>query len=117
MDIEKIAKCIPKGHDNALPLKTLVTIFENHGLLDDELTEDTRLREARRMISRVGIDYVICNLQDGKGYFRPTKEDTDNFRKWISQEENRAKRIGRRLHMGKKLFEDYLKERCEEQQI
>lgn len=117
IDIEYAAKLIPLGHKNAKSLDEMVRIFCLNEVIDDEWSADYKRRQTRRIISRVGIDYTVCNLQDGYGYFRPTKEDKDAFRKWISQEEHRAKIIGRRLQKGKKLFEDYMKDRCDEQRM
>lgn len=115
IDIEMVAKLIPLGHENAKPLKDMVELFCNYDLVNENHTEEYKKRETRNIISRVGIDYVVCNLQDGCGYFRPTKEDKEEFRKWLHQEEARAKIIGRRIQKGKKLFEDYMKDRCYEQ--
>lgn len=113
IDLAFVASLIPLGHDNAKKLIEMVAIFENHSLIPNYDKE----RATRRLIARIGMDYVVCNLQDGKGYFRPVKDDKDAFRKWLKQEENRAKELGKRIQKGKKLFEDYLKDRCEEQNI
>lgn len=114
IDIEVAANLIPKGHENALNLNQMMSIFSNMGWLDNSGDPERRTRD---IISRVGIDYTVCNLQDGHGYFRPTKDDLDAFRKWISQEESRSKRIYRRLNKAKKVFEDFMKERCDEQRV
>lgn len=113
--IEQVANIIPKGHENAITLPQVVSIFENMGILEVGTKDNSR--HARRILQRVGYDYVICNLQDGKGYFRPTKRDTDDFRRWIKQEEARITKVSRRLCMGRKLFEDFIKDRLDEQEI
>lgn len=117
IDVEMVANLIPLGHENAKPLRELLPVFAQHEIIDEEWSEDYQKRAARNVISRVGIDYVICNLQDGCGYFRPTKADKEAFRKWLNQEENRARQIGKRIQKGKKLFEDYLKDRIDEQRL
>lgn len=114
LDVERVASIIPKGHENALNLNQIVALFENQGWLDDVKDKE---RTARRIIERTGYEYTICNLQDGKGYFRPTKKDTTDFRRWILQEESRLAKISKRLSVGRKLFEDFLKERLDEQEI
>lgn len=113
IDIGYVASLIPSGHENAKKLIEMVAIFDNQGLLGEKDKE----RDTRRIIARVGIDYVVCNLSDGCGYFRPTKDDKDSFRKWLAQEESRARELGLRINKGKKLFEDFMKERCNEQRL
>lgn len=113
IDIGYVASLIPSGHENAKKLIEMVAIFDNQGLLGEKDKE----RDTRRIIARVGIDYVVCNLSDGCGYFRPTKDDKDSFRKWLAQEESRARELGLRINKGKKLFEDFMKERCDEQRL
>lgn len=114
IDIEQAANLIPKGHENAVSLKQLMSIFENMGWLDNLGDPERRTRD---IISRVGMDYCVLNLQDGHGYFRPTKADLDSFRRWLAQEESRALRIETRIRQGRRLFEDFLLGRCEEQEI
>lgn len=56
----KITDFIPVGRDNAIARKTLVALT---GLSDRRLRE---MIEAARLSGE-----VICNLQQGDGYFRP----------------------------------------------
>lgn len=114
VDIEVAANLIPKGHANGKTLSQMMVVFSNQGWLDNIADPE---RKTREIISRVGIDYTVCNLQDGQGYFRPTANDVEAFRKWLAQEERRAKVLYKRIRKGKKVFEDFLKERCEEQKI
>jgi len=116
IDIEQVARVIPLGHDNAKNLSEMVSIFESHGWLSD-MSVSNRERRTRDIISRVRMDYVICNIQDGKGYFRPTKEDLEALRKYTEQEKSRAKEIGRRARLGESLLMDFYKERCHEQRL
>lgn len=110
--LEEVANIIPKGHENAIKLEQVVSIFNNYGWVGE-----SDYRGARRIIERVGYEYTICNLQDGAGYFRPTKKDLMDFKKWIKQEEARISKVSKRLKIGRGLFEDFLKDRLEEQVI
>lgn len=114
VNVEDIASVIPKGHKNARTLPELVDIFSVQGWLDGNADP---FRETRRLIERTSYDYVIINLQDGKGYFRPTKDDLDGFRQWIKQMESRRNKISKRISVGRGLFEDYLRRGLEEQAI
>lgn len=115
IDIGDVARLIPVGYENAKTLPEMVQIYKANGFFDNNIV--SLERQTRRILARVGIDYVVCNLQDGKGYFRPTKEDLSELRKWVNQEERRAKEIGKRIHKGKRLLEDFYKERCNEQRL
>lgn len=57
---EEVLLEIPEGHENAISRKDLV---DKVGLAD---------RVVRRAIEKArGKGYIICNFQDGKGYFKP----------------------------------------------
>lgn len=72
---------IPIGRKNAVRRKTLSMRLN---LTDSEL---------RKEIKKLRQEYVILNLQDGNGYFRPSEEDTEYVKKFKEQEEKRAKSI------------------------
>ena len=72
---------IPIGRKNAVRRKTLSMRLN---LTDSEL---------RKEIKKLRQEYVILNLQDGNGYFRPSEEDTEYVKKFKEQEEARAKSI------------------------
>ena len=72
---------IPIGRKNAVRRRTLVM---RTGLSD---------RDLRNEIKRLRREYVILNLQDGSGYFRPSDEDKELVEQFKKQEENRAKSI------------------------
>lgn len=72
---------IPIGKKNAVRRKTLSMRFN---ITDSEL---------RKEIKKLRQEYVILNLQDGNGYFRPSAEDIEHVKKFKQQEENRAKSI------------------------
>ena len=77
LDIENI----PIGKENAVRRKTLVM---RTGL------SDRKVRDEIKLLRR---DYVILNLQDGSGYFRPSEEDRELVEQFKKQEESRAKSI------------------------
>lgn len=116
IDVEEVVHLIPLGYENAKPLEQMVKIFDGYSLLEG-VSDGNKGRRTRDIISRVGIDYVVCNLSDGRGYFRPTIEDEPQLRKWVAQEKNRAMQTGRRVRKGSELLEDFYKNRCEEQKI
>ena len=70
---------IPRGRANAIPRKKLAYIT---GLTDTKMRE--LIRQARH-------EKPILNLQDGKGYYIP--DNKEEVRRYIKQEEHRAKSI------------------------
>lgn len=74
-----IVELIPYGKENAISRSDLCN---KTGLSD---------RLVRRQIAKKRRDYVILNLQDGKGYYRPT--DKADIEIYIRQETARAKSI------------------------
>lgn len=81
---------IPKGRANAIPRARLRYIT---GLTDSKMRE--LIREARK-------DVPILNLQTGEGYYIP--DNKEEVRRYIKQEEHRAKSIFANLRSAK----DYL---------
>lgn len=59
-------------------------------------------RQVRRSIEILRRDYLICNDQDGKGYYRP--RDTKEIRRYFKQEDARAKAILRRLKLARQVL-------------
>ena len=91
IDIENY---IPIGRDNAISRQELCI---KTGLSD---------RKVRNMIKMARRNIVILNIQDGSGYFLPGVDDTALVRKYLKQEEHRAKSIFWALKSARK----YLKE-------
>ena len=89
-----IVNYIPIGRDNAISRQELCI---KTGLSD---------RKVRNMIKMARRNIVILNIQDGSGYFLPGVEDTALVRKYLKQEEHRAKSIFWALKSARK----YLKE-------
>lgn len=78
------------GKDNAI---TRTQLSIRTGLSD---------RQVRRSIEILRRDYLICNDQDGKGYYRP--RDTKEIRRYFKQEDARAKAILRRLKLARQVL-------------
>lgn len=76
-----VIKLIPYGKENAVSRDVLSAKV---GCSD---------RTMRNLINKARRRVVIINLQNGKGYYRPTDEDVDDVLKYKLQEENRAKDI------------------------
>lgn len=79
MDIKKY---IPKGHDNAVSIETLIAMT---GMSN---------RQVRRAIAES--DAIILNMQDGKGYFRMnprTKAERAFAEKYSAQEKSRGWKV------------------------
>ena len=84
----KILDYIPFGRENAIPRAKLRYLT---GLNDSAMRQE--IAKARR-------ETCIINLQDGRGYYRPTTmEEVDRF---IAQEEHRARSIFYNLNGAKK---------------
>ena len=76
-----ILKYIPFGEKNAVSRTSLVI---RTGLPD---------RVIRSEIQKARERSVILNAQNGRGYFRPLREEGDKVRRWIAQERSRAESI------------------------
>lgn len=92
MDIKKY---IPKGHENAVTIETLMAMT---GMSN---------RQVRRAIAES--DAIILNMQDGKGYFRMnprTKAERAFAEKYSAQEKSRGWAVLRKaFKVDKKLNE------------
>ena len=80
-----IIEYIPKGFENAISRKNLCKIT---GLNDRVMRE--RIEEARRHT-------IIISNPDGSGYWiypdNPTDEEQEHLRRYVKQQESRAKSI------------------------
>lgn len=72
---------IPYGKENAIRRGSLVLLT---GMND---------RGVREAISKARRNTPILNMQDGSGYYRPTKEELPELRRYVAQEEKRAKSV------------------------
>lgn len=83
-----IVPYIPCGHDN--------------GATEYDLAKWTGLtpRAVRIAISKARYKTVILNMQDGRGYFRPAEDRSEDYMisEWVRQEESRLKKHASALH-------------------
>lgn len=108
----EIIGLIPEGRENAIPRNMLLAKCLHYGIIDINIKNPDR--KMRKMIEKARNDYAILNNQDNKGYYRPTRSDYAELRKYITQEENRAKSIFFTLNTAKALCEDIKHERLDE---
>ena len=95
----KIENLIPKGKNNAISRKYLLSLCKEHGIADSD-------RKMRKLIEDARKEFCIICLSDGKGYFIPAKEDIKELRHYIAQEKCRSISINRNLKMASNLLAD-----------
>ena len=77
---------IPTGRENAISRKELPKVSN---INDDRIT--------RNEVEAARANYAILNMQDGKGYFRPTAEERDLAVRWKRQTEARIRSLQKSL--------------------
>ena len=88
------ADYIKTGHDNAMTREELVSLT---GLTDREVRKDIQYASAH--------GDLIINMQDGKGYFRPSPiKDDAIVRNWIMLMQSRIKEEERKLHIAERFI-------------
>ena len=87
-----IVKYIPFGRENAIRRSELAMKVGCSDRVMRDLINTARKRE------------VIVNIQNGSGYYRPTKDDVGEVEQFKRQEENRAKDIFRGLQPVRKFL-------------
>lgn len=87
-----IVKYIPFGKENAIGRSELAMKVGCSDRVMRDLINTARKRE------------VIVNIQNGSGYYRPTKDDVGEVEQFKRQEENRAKDIFRGLQPVRKFL-------------
>lgn len=106
-----IADLIPVGRENAISRKALAMLCIQKSLIDESIKDKDRAM--RLLIQNDRKDYVILNLSNGDGYYRPTVEDIQDLQRYIRQEESRAKASFRNLKKARALYEDFKHGRLE----
>lgn len=91
MDVD-VVKYIPFGKENAISRKDLALKVGCSDRVMRDLVNNARKR------------VVIINIQNGNGYYRPTKDDKEEVEKYKKQEESRAKEIFRGLQPVRKFL-------------
>ena len=77
-----LLELIPFGHENAVTREELERLY----------SED---RDTRYEIKKLRAEYAILNMQDGKGYFRPTEDEGHLVERWIVTNDSRVRECER----------------------
>lgn len=80
-----------------------------NGVSRAELAQRNRKddRQTREDVGRARECACILNLQDGRGYFRPTEEERDLVEHWVRQEEARMRTARRALKGAKRWLREH----------
>ncbi len=97
--VTNIVDLIPKGSDNAISREALLDKCILFGIALNDRAMRKAIEDARKSVT-------ILNMQDGRGYFLPDKNDQDKLRHYINQEHDRSMTILRNLKMAKAMLED-----------
>ena len=106
-----IADLVPVGRENAISRKMLVALCVEKGLVSDSIKDKDRAM--RNLLKDARKEYVIINLSDGRGYYRPTYKEMTDLNRYIRQEKKRKKK-GPEDKKAEALLEDYRKGRLTE---
>lgn len=107
-----IIDLIPTGRDNAISRDYLVTLCVQHGLVKENLKDKDRAM--RDLVGEVRKEYVVLNLSDGNGYYRPTLKEFLDLQRHIRQIRSRINKEEERLKPELALYEDYKRGRLTE---
>ena len=94
-----IVDLIPYGKENAVNREDLLNRCILHCIAYSDRGMRKQIEDARK-------NTVILNMQNGAGYFRPTKDDLPELRHYIAQEHDRSMAILHNLKMAKNVLED-----------
>lgn len=97
--VTNIIDLIPKGSDNAISREALLDKCIWSGIALNDRAMRKAIEDARKSVT-------ILNMQDGRGYFLPDKNDQDKLRHYINQEHDRGLSILRNLNMANNLLSD-----------
>ena len=97
--ITGIIDLVPEGSENAISREALLDKCELFGLAFND-------RQMRKLIEDARKESVILNLSDGRGYFKPGKNDRDKLKHYIEQEHDRSISILRNLKMANNMLAD-----------
>ena len=98
--VTNIVDLIPKGSANAISREDLLNRCIIFGIAFNDRAMRKAIEDARKSVT-------ILNMQDGRGYFLPDKNDHDKLRHYINQEHDRSISILRNLKMANNLLSDY----------
>ena len=103
---------IPTVRDNAISRDYLVTLCVQHGLVKENLKDKDRAM--RDLVGEARKEYVVLNLSDGNGYYRPTLKEFLDLQRHIRQIRSRINKEEERLKPELALYEDYKRGRLTE---
>ena len=107
-----IIDLIPIGRDNAISRDYLVARCVQHGLVKENLKDKDRAM--RDLVGEARKEYVVLNLSDGNGYYRPTLKEFLDLQRHIRQIRSRINKQEERLKPELALYEDYKRGRLTE---
>ena len=107
-----IIDLIPTGRENAISRDYLVTLCVQHGLVKENLKDKDRAM--RDLVGEARKKYVVLNLSDGNGYYRPTLKEFLDLQRHIRQIRSRINKEEERLKPELALYEDYKRGRLTE---
>lgn len=107
-----IIDLIPTGRDNAISRDYLVTLCVQHGLVKENLKDKDRAM--RDLVGEARKEYVVLNLSDGNGYYRPTLKEFLDLQRHIRQIRSRINKEEERIKPELALYEDYKRGRLTE---
>lgn len=107
-----IIDLIPVGRDNAISRDYLVALCVQHGLVKENLKDKDRAM--RDLVGEARKEYVVLNLSDGNGYYRPTLKEFLDLQRHIRQIRSRINKQEERLKPELALYEDYKRGRLTE---
>ena len=99
-----IQDLIPIGSEKAITRNDLLEKCQLFGIAGND-------RQMRSMIEQARKNTVILNMQDGRGYFRPSVADKDKLKHYVSQESDRYISIAVNQKIARALLEDMEHER------
>ena len=105
MEVNSIVDLIPTGHENAIGHKLLTAKCICYGLIPNDIKDSDR--KMRRLLQEAKRKNAIVNLQDGKGYFKPDKDDMDLLFTYVRQEKARLRNVARSFRYTERLLADF----------
>lgn len=89
-------------------IKKYIGIGQENARTAEEISKMCGLtpRVVRELISKERRETCILNMQDGQGYFIPTKKEIELVAQWKNQEESRLKQIALALRSARKIIKE-----------
>lgn len=101
-----IEELIPYGEEHAISRKNLTSTADDLGLIPERVKDKDRCMRA--LVADARTRCAIVSAPSG-GYYRPTKDDLEAFRRYIEAEDGRAKQIFNAIKYARGVYEDMRK--------